>query len=293
MDDFLQDKRLGKEESHETPRRTETRRGIYLFARSPADLLRKTSISAKCVSRIYAFPRSYDMVIDMTSATQATLLERLREAADPLAWDEFFERYWRLIFSHARRRGCSEHTAEEIVQETMLAVFRQRQVFRYDPREGRFRDWLGAVVRNQVARRRRLADERRQETVAPEQFADAAHADAPPDAHWETEFESALLASLLDIVRHEVAPETYQAFELTALHDLPAADAARLTGLTRNAVYLARGRLLQRLRELGANYAEDGQLSERLKAALAQAPRHLVQRAVSVQVEKSMMEPLP
>lgn len=73
----------------------------------------------------------------MTTHTQVTLLERLREAADPVAWDEFYGRYWRLIHATARRRGCSDHTAEEVVQEAMLAVFNHRDAFAYDPEIGR------------------------------------------------------------------------------------------------------------------------------------------------------------
>ena len=64
----------------------------------------------------------------MNGKTQVTLLRRLRDGTDPLAWDEFFERYGRLLFVCARHRGCSEHTAEEIVQEVMLAVFQKRDV---------------------------------------------------------------------------------------------------------------------------------------------------------------------
>jgi DNA-directed RNA polymerase specialized sigma24 family protein len=65
----------------------------------------------------------------MTSNTSQTLLERLRDGLDPLAWEEFADRYWRLIFAMAKVRGCSDHTAEEIVQEVMLAVFNEGQVF--------------------------------------------------------------------------------------------------------------------------------------------------------------------
>ena len=91
----------------------------------------------------------------MVTSTQATLLERIRDGADALAWDEFFGRYWPTIYGFARHRGCSEHTAEEIVQDVMLAVFQYRDVYRYDPARGRFRDWLGTVVRNKVAEYRR------------------------------------------------------------------------------------------------------------------------------------------
>ena len=71
-----------------------------------------------------------------------------------MAWDEFWTRYWRAVFNFAKCRGCSEHTAEEVVQDVMLSVFEKRHVFRYDPSKGRFRDWLGGVVRNLVSKRR-------------------------------------------------------------------------------------------------------------------------------------------
>jgi RNA polymerase sigma-70 factor (ECF subfamily) len=224
----------------------------------------------------------------MHSQTPATLLERLREASDPLAWEEFYERYWRLIYATARRRGCSDHTAEEIVQEAMLAVFKGRGAFRYDPARGRFRAWLGTVVRNAVAARRRGPADRPQPVADDAPLAAAAAATAAPDAEWDRAFDLATLASLLDVVRHEVAPATFQAFELAVLRELPGADVARVTGLSRNAVYLARRRILARLKELGATIAPT-MLAANLREAEAEAPRPVVERAVTGQVEQSLL----
>jgi RNA polymerase sigma-70 factor (ECF subfamily) len=199
-----------------------------------------------------------------------------------MAWEDFFRRYWRLIYSFARRRGCSEQTADDILQDVMLTAFQQRDVFRYDPARGRFRDWLATVVRNVVAQHHRRASQRvRGQGGAGAQPAPAEDETAAPDGVWEAAFEESLLAALLDAVRKEVSPETYQAFELLALGELPGAEVAAMTGLSRNAVYLARRRVLTRLIELGAAYRDEGQLDEHVRQALESMPQAAIVRAVA------------
>jgi RNA polymerase sigma factor (sigma-70 family) len=226
----------------------------------------------------------------MSSGTRPTLLDRLREGADTLAWDEFFQRYWRLMYAWARRRGCSDDTAEEIVQEVMLAVFERRDVYRYDPQRGRFRDWLGTLVRNKVVdHRRRPSGRVRGRGGDPEAgFAEPEAADLAPDAAWETAFEETLLVVLLDLIQREMNPRTYQAFELFTLHEVPAAKVAETTGLTPNAVYQARKNVLRRLRELGGAYREEGQLDERVKRALLARPAARIERSLTARIAKTM-----
>jgi RNA polymerase sigma-70 factor (ECF subfamily) len=225
----------------------------------------------------------------LMSTTQATLLERLRNGSAVLAWEEFFQRYGRAIYALARSRGCSAQTAEDVVQEVLLAIFEQHEVFEYDPSCGRFRDWLAAVVRNVVATRRRRPSQRvRGEGGDSEMESEPEAAEASPEAGLEAAFERAMLAVLLAVVRQEVTPETYQAFELSVLHELPAREVAEITGLSRNAVYLARRRVLRRLRDLGAPYREDGQLGERVKEAWASLPDDLAHAAISARIERTM-----
>jgi RNA polymerase sigma-70 factor (ECF subfamily) len=225
----------------------------------------------------------------MNSTTQATLLERLRDGNAAMAWEEFFQRYGRLIYAAARSRGCRDHTAEEIVQEVMLTVFQQRDVFRYDPGRGRFRDWLRSVVRNAVAEHRRAPSQRvrAQGGVWQDRFPEPCD-DATPDQAWEAAFEESLLAALLDVVRREVAPETYQAFELLTLEELSGRQVAKITGLSRNAVYLARKRVLMRLRELGASYGQEGQLDRRVRRLLSSLPEAAVERSLTNRVANTM-----
>jgi RNA polymerase sigma factor (sigma-70 family) len=226
----------------------------------------------------------------MVSNTRATLLERLRDGEDALAWDEFFACYWPTIYGFARHRGCSEHTAEEIVQDVMLKVFQQRDVYRYDPTRGRFRDWLGMVVRNDVAEHRRRPGNRLRAAGSDSTVAQLDTADDQPDAaaEWETAFENSLLLALLNAVRREMSARTYLAFELVGLEGISGGEAARMTGLSRNAVYKAHKRVLERLVELGAPYRQDGRLTRRIKEALELAASPAVQRSLTERIQKTM-----
>jgi RNA polymerase sigma-70 factor (ECF subfamily) len=226
----------------------------------------------------------------METSTRATLLEGLRDGANTLAWDEFFGHYWPTIYGLARYRGCSEHTAEEIVQDVMLAVFQHRDVYQYDPTRGRFRDWLGTVVRNKVAEHRRRPADRLRGIggESDHRLTDQAAEEQSPDAAWEAVFESGLLLTLLDLVRRESNARVYLAFELVTLEGLSGAEAGRLTGLSRNAVYKANQRVLQRLIDLGAPYREEGRLAERIKEALEHRPSPAVECSVATRIQQTM-----
>jgi len=172
----------------------------------------------------------------------------------------------------------------------MLRVFEQKDVFQYDPQRGRFRDWLGTLVRNKVVERRRRASERvrAQRGDGDDRLAQA-ESDAPtPDAAWEAAFERALLVTLLDAVRREMNPRDYLAFKLLAIQELPGAAVAKITGLSRNAAYKARRRALQRLSELGQPYRDRGQLADWIKQALGSLPSPAVERILTTGIEKTM-----
>jgi RNA polymerase sigma-70 factor (ECF subfamily) len=225
----------------------------------------------------------------INSNTQATLLRRLQDGADPLAWDQFFQRYWPATYALARHRGCSDHTAEEIVQEVMLKVFEQRDVFRYDPQRGRFRDWLATLVRNKVAEHRRRPSQRiRGRGGDSNAGLTERGVDTEPDERWEAVFEQSLLLALLDVVRRETKPEVYLAFELSALRGLPAATVAQTTGLSRHAIYRARKKVLNRLRQLAGTYPDDGRLQQRVKQALRSQPGANVERSLITRVEETI-----
>jgi len=226
----------------------------------------------------------------MNSKTRITLLQRLRNGTDHLSWEDFFARYWPLIYRSAKVHGCSDNTAEEVVQDVMLVVFQQKDVFQYDPARGRFRDWLGTVVRNKVAQYRRRPDARVRPvgSEGDDALNQIPSEDLSPDASWEEAYETALLTVLLDAVRREINPRTYLAFELSALGEVPGKQVSEITGMSRNAVYKSHKRVLKRLEELGASYRNNGQLNQHIKESLRLRPAAEVERTLCERIEKTM-----
>jgi RNA polymerase sigma-70 factor (ECF subfamily) len=146
------------------------------------------------------------------------------------------------------------------------------------------------VVRNLVEKRQRKPAERVRAT-GDDLLAAALEVearDAAPDTAMEDAFEKAMLVVLLNLVRQEVTPQTFQAFELTARHGLSGAEVAEITGLRRDAVYAARSRVLARLQELGAPYRDEGHLTEQIKQAYDSLRNGAAEALLAARVKETM-----
>jgi DNA-directed RNA polymerase specialized sigma24 family protein len=74
--------------------------------------------------------------------TRQSLLQRLKNLDDQASWKSFFDQYWKLIYSVARRAALSDAEAQDVVQETIICVTKKIQGFSYDPAYGSFKGWL-------------------------------------------------------------------------------------------------------------------------------------------------------
>jgi RNA polymerase sigma factor (sigma-70 family) len=184
--------------------------------------------------------------------TRVSLLVRIRDRGDEDAWTEFVDLYAPLVYSLARRRGLQEADAADLTQDVLRSVVRTAPRFAYDPGRGSFRGWLFTVARNQL---RKWAHERQREPPAsgsPDDQRLIEEQPAPPDEgnFWEAEYRARLFAWAAERVRPSFRPSTWQAFWKTAVEERdPAAVAAEL-GMSVGAVYIARTRVLARLREV-------------------------------------------
>jgi RNA polymerase sigma-70 factor, ECF subfamily len=157
------------------------------------------------------------------------------------AWEEFVSQYGPLLFYWARRLGLQEHDAADLVQDVLVVLVRKLPKFRYDPAKS-FRGWLRTVLLNKW-RDRRTA-------VSPRLLESAAEPMAPADSEVfeEREYRLYVLGQALRLMQAEFEPATWQACWDTVVCDRPAAEVARGLGVSVNAVYVARSRVLARLR---------------------------------------------
>src|SRR5687767_42706 len=95
---------------------------------------------------------------DFSIATRTTLLERLRDVEDHAGWQDFFNKYARLIRGVALKAGLTDSEADEVLQETVISVAKHLPGFNYDPKVCSFKTWMLRLTRwrilNQIRNRR-------------------------------------------------------------------------------------------------------------------------------------------
>src|SRR5436305_4443678 len=84
-------------------------------------------------------------------ATRRSLVDRLANWDDQRRWQEFFDTYWKLIYSAARKSGLADAEAQEVVQETVITVAKNVDRLDYDPAVGSFKGWLLQITRWRIA----------------------------------------------------------------------------------------------------------------------------------------------
>ena len=182
-------------------------------------------------------------------ATRPSLLIRMRDPRDRPAWSRFVENYAPLIFAYGRRHRLQDADASDLVQEVLSAVAAAADRFAYDPARGSFRGWLLAITRNQL--RRHLRRGLRQASGKGGTAHLALLAERPDVAHdpCDREDRERLFSRAAGQVRGAFQTSTWEAFWKTAVENLPAEAVAQDLGISVGAVYIARSRVLARLRE--------------------------------------------
>jgi RNA polymerase sigma-70 factor (ECF subfamily) len=178
--------------------------------------------------------------------TPASLLERLRQPFDPEAWARFVALYAPLIYDWGRHAGIQDTDAADLVQEVFVTLLQVLPTFTYN-RHQSFRRWLRTITLNKWRNLSKQPGRRIGRYSS--QDLEAAAGPAEVEALWEAEYQQHLAGRALAIMRADFHESTWKACWETAVKDRPAAEVAAELGLSVGAVYAARFRVLDRLRQ--------------------------------------------
>ena len=187
--------------------------------------------------------------MDDLPGTRHSLIVKLRDPANSAEWAEFMALYEPLVYRLARRKGLQDADAQDICQEVFRAV--AGAVERWQPGRGSFRGWVSQITRNLLINflTRGLRHPRGSGTSSVQELLEAQPADDPSaTALFEAEYERQLFRWAAEEIKTEFAPATWQAFWSTAVHGRAPADVAATLGISVGAVYVARSRVLARLK---------------------------------------------
>ncbi|MFO0892856.1 MAG: sigma-70 family RNA polymerase sigma factor [Isosphaeraceae bacterium] len=190
----------------------------------------------------------------MVPRTRASLLVRLKSPRDEHAWAEFVEIYEPLIRRLARARGLQPADADDITQDVLRAVSSAIEHWDPDPSRGSFRAWLSRIARNLVlnlvaARGRQSAGQGAGGTDMVLLLEELPAADDEDSALFDLEYRRQVFACAAQRVRPRFHPTTWQAFWRTGVLGEDVAAVAADLGLSHGALYVARSRIMARLRE--------------------------------------------
>ncbi len=183
--------------------------------------------------------------------TRASLLVRLRDQRDEQAWRQFIDLYTPMVYQYARKQGLQDADAADLSQEVLRVVAGAIGRLEYDPDRGAFRNWLFTIVRQRLSNWRRAQRVRTSGSgdSATHRLLEECPAEAQ-EAQWQNEWQDRLFAWACEQVRRDVNDATWQAFWKTAMEGRRGQEVAADLGMSIAAVYLARRRVLARLKEL-------------------------------------------
>jgi RNA polymerase sigma-70 factor (ECF subfamily) len=183
--------------------------------------------------------------------TQPSLLVRLKDARDREAWERFVDLYAPLVYAFVRKRGLQDADAADLTQDVLRQVASAAKSLIYDPRRGSFRSWLFTVVRNRLTDHWRSAARREVGSGDSDQWRRMSEqlATESDSAEWDAAYERQLLEYAARQVRADFSEATWSAFWQTAVEGREGRAIAEELGLSVAAVYLARGRVMNRLKE--------------------------------------------
>lgn len=182
--------------------------------------------------------------------TRLSLLIRLSDPTDQVAWEEFATLYYPVIYRTARCKGLQDSDALDVAQQVLISVGRSLSQRPHDPSRARFRTWLSTITRNAAinAMRTHAWDRVTGDSETQRQLEQVEDRDSD-DELLEQEYQKERFRRAARMIEHEFAADTWTAFWLSTVEEQPIEEVAKRLGKRVGSIYAARSRIMRRLKE--------------------------------------------
>jgi len=179
--------------------------------------------------------------------TSLSLLQRLQSSPESVNWNRLVELYSPLIRVWLQKYDVQKSDADDLLQEVLLTLSKEISTFDHNGRTGAFRAWIKQILVNRLRNYWRTRD-RRRESGIDDKLSQLDDPNSAATLLWNREHDQYLLRELLHLVQPQFTPETWQAFSKVTFEGIPANQVAEDLGISTNAVFIAKSRVLSRLR---------------------------------------------
>lgn len=194
----------------------------------------------------------------MQWVTTTQILDDLKFSDNSTVWKTFTDHFYPVIFAFAKSMGLSAADAEDVAQETILQFLRLYRDNRFQREKGHLSHWIFGVARNVIRDfiKKKPKEYRVSDQGGRTSFWDSIQDDKATLHTWTTQWQRIVLSRCLMRVRNEVDEKTYRAFEMYAMAQQPVQQVCNQLDMTANAVYIAKNRVLTKIREFKELYDE-------------------------------------
>ena len=189
--------------------------------------------------------------------TRHSLIQRVHDVADEVAWMEFLAIYQPVVYRMARRRGLQDADAQDVIQKVFLSISRVIGDWKASDEQPPFRAWLTTVARNAITNA--LSRQPQDGATGSSSVVEVLEAEpAPEDTTFEIIMEARreIVHRAAEQIRSEFSERTWDMFWNTSVEGQSVADVAAAMERSVGAIYVARHRVLTRLKEAVAEMSQ-------------------------------------
>lgn len=183
--------------------------------------------------------------------TNSSLIARIKNPCDAMAWNEFVAIYQPVVYRMARRRSLQDADAQDIAQQVFASVARAIEGWESETREEPFRAWLATIARNALLKflGRRKPDQASGSSSVVNFLNHQVDDDDEVSQEFLQESRMQVVRWAADQIKDEFSQGTWNLFWESVVVGRSVPDVVAATGKSPGAIYMARFKVLQRLKQ--------------------------------------------